>query len=378
LICLTIGISFLVLYIFSIKKIEPTQVLIKTSKFNEEYKICKGSILIIPIIHNYKLVDLKIKIIEIERVEYESISCGDGIRIEIKVEFIIEISKINKDIQLVIERIDCSNTFNIDYLKKHFKDSFLDAIKSISLTMNYEEINGSYMNNNVSANDMEDCWSNFKQKILHKLGTSLNGRIEEEIIILDGYCIRGMRIIEIEMLHDLDAYNPDNINDAKGKRKILEITAELKKIQDEIDAEIVKFREEKERKIAEMKRIAEIFKLENQHEIEECKKDKNQISSINIEKRNKFLTSKKLENQHEIDELEKQQKQFSVINSEKRSHEIDELKKEKEQALLIEDEKRKVALISEELERENKEIENQHKIDELKKEVIAQSPLTTK
>jgi len=335
------GGLLIVLTVLSIRQIETTQVLIKSSKFSKHYKVCTGRALVFPILHSARFIDLQTKTIALERVEHESLSCKDGIRIEVNLEFIIGVNKTEKDILLVSERIGCKNTFNLAFVEKNFKNTFLDALKSIALTLNYEDINGSYQDDDnqedQDALTQKDCWANFKQLVLHKFGNHIDGRIEENgKIILEGYYIRDMRIIEIEMLHNLDAYNLKAINDARGIRKITQISAEQN--------EITKQRELKSQTILDKIRANK----EKSHEEteQEISKDKATSSKLKIELESETIQKTMA--------FEKQQQILKIEND----HAVFETGEEKKQVSLIKDEERKKELSSKEREREREEAED--------------------
>jgi len=207
-------LTFLSVFLF-IKKIETTQVLIKCTIWSKSYQVCTGSTLVLPICHRARFIDLETKKIVLERVEHESLRCKDGIRAEMKVEFVVRVHKTERDILWVAEKLGCHNSFDNIAVENFLKNTFLDALKSVAATVDFEDI----------RKNMVD----FKERVLRRLGKNTAGRIEKTgEVVFEGYQVRDMLVIEFDMLDNVDAYNHENIDDVEGIRKITQITGEVK------------------------------------------------------------------------------------------------------------------------------------------------------
>jgi uncharacterized membrane protein YqiK len=205
-------LTILLVFMF-IKKIETTQVLIKSAIWSKRYKVCTGSALVLPICHRARFVDLKTKKIVLDLVEHESLRCRDGIRVEIKVEFVVRVNKTERDILWVAEKLGCSQSFDNIAVEDFLKNTFLDAVKSVTAKMEFDDLrkNTDKLKNGVLAQ-------------LKGENTAEKNEQTNEIVVFEGYQIRDMLIIEFDMLDNVDAYNVKNISDVEGRKKITQIT----------------------------------------------------------------------------------------------------------------------------------------------------------
>jgi len=136
-----IFILLLLLFFFfrSIKKIERSHALIKTSIWSKHDEICRHFAFIAPFFHHFKYVDLSTKEIVVERVEHESLRCKDGIRIELLVEFKVGVHNDDLHIRWVAEKFDCAQTFKTEAVVEYLKQSLLSALKSSAQNMDMDE-----------------------------------------------------------------------------------------------------------------------------------------------------------------------------------------------------------------------------------------------
>jgi len=381
-----IAIIFLIIIIFvaSTRKIGLTQILVKSSRLSSSYEVCKGSALVLPVLHSAKFINITPKIIELELMEHESLTCKDGIRIQLKVQFIVSVNENNnEDILFVARKFDAS------YTTENLETIFLDALTSITRSLNYEEINGSYNLNDADNNEQDNseknkCLSRFKQLVLHELSQSSDGRMEENhTTIIFGYRINAVSIMKLEMLHNLNAYNADNdISDKRGITKIKGILAGYESKQNNIRIEETVSREDAKQKIAEkedefeIKRItlennSEIKKLEleNKKKIEQDKLNRsfvneNVLSKIEELELEKKRNTKKIELAQQIAEKEIElETQRIETESKKAQKESDYKVKEME---FVSSQKIKELEVAKKI--SEKEIEHQHELSEFEKQ----------
>ncbi len=151
-----------------------------------------------PIINRAELMDMSVKIIEIDRRGKEGLICKDNIRADINVNFFVRVNKTEDDVLKVAQSIGCARASDLATLSALFTAKFSEALKTVGKHFNFE--------------DLYKMREEFKDQIIKVIGKDLNG------FILDDAAID---YLEQTPLAALDR---DNIMDAEGIRKITDLT----------------------------------------------------------------------------------------------------------------------------------------------------------
>ena len=85
-------------------KVSPGQALINNKTGNTIGTSLTGG-LVLPIIHRAEVMDISVKMIEVERRGKEGLTCRDNIRADIKVAFFVQVNPKPEDIIKVASRI---------------------------------------------------------------------------------------------------------------------------------------------------------------------------------------------------------------------------------------------------------------------------------
>jgi len=120
-------------------------------------------------------------------------------RADIQVAFFIRVNKSMDDIVNVGQTIGCQRASDINTLRELFEAKFSEALKTVGKKFEFIEL--------------YEARSEFRQEILHIIGTDLNG------YVLDDCAIDYLEQTKIENL------DKDNILDSEGIKKITELTA---------------------------------------------------------------------------------------------------------------------------------------------------------
>ena len=225
-------------------KAAPGEALVKSGFGMTVPKISLGSMVAIPLLHKLEKVDLTVKTIRIERRQKDSLSCADGIRAEVEVDFYIKINSIDEDIRHVATTVGAQRATHIDQLRVLFEAKFADALKTAGSKLNFDQL---YTNR-----------KEFRDEILKALGGDGNHEV-----VLNGYRLDDVAIQYLEQL-PLDMHDANNVLDAKGRKVIAMRTST------EAEAANQRLRE-REVTIAEQDREAEIRQLQISQEIAEKK-----------------------------------------------------------------------------------------------------------
>ncbi|MEZ5341021.1 MAG: hypothetical protein R2706_06115 [Acidimicrobiales bacterium] len=154
---------------------------------------------VLPVVHKAEVMDISVKTIEIDRRGTEGLICQDNIRADIKVNFFVRVNKAEEDVIKVAQAIGCDRASDIVTLEELFAAKFSEALKTVGKQMEFVSL---YTERSV-----------FRDRIIHVIGTDLNGYSLEDVAI---------DYLEQTPLSQLDA---NNILDAQGIRKITELTA---------------------------------------------------------------------------------------------------------------------------------------------------------
>jgi uncharacterized membrane protein YqiK len=198
-----------------------------------------------PIINRAELMDMSVKMIEIDRRGKEGLICKDNIRADINVSFFIRVNKTQEDVLKVAQSVGCARASDTTALRELFSAKFSEALKTVGKHFNFE--------------DLYKMREEFKDQIIKVIGRDLNG------FILDDAAID---YLEQTPLASLD---PNNIMDADGIRKITDLTVvqnvqtnelrqkeRMEKGSQNLTADEALFRFEQRRAEAEAKKEREI------------------------------------------------------------------------------------------------------------------------
>ena len=162
-----------------------------------------------PVFHRVEEMDVSLKRIEIERTGRNGLICKDNMRADIKVAFFVRVNNVEEDVLRVAGSVGCERASSEDEIRTLFDAKFSEALKTVGKRFDFTSL-------------YEDR-DTFRDEILKVIGTDLNG------FVLDDAAIDFLEQTPIEML-DLD-----NILDAEGIKKITHLTAEQKKLSNNIE-----------------------------------------------------------------------------------------------------------------------------------------------
>ncbi len=166
---------------------------------------------VIPVLHKMELMDITLKTVQINRTGGEGLVCKDNMRADIKVTFFVRVNQTKEDVKQVAQSIGCSRASDQNQLELLFDAKFSEALKTVGKQFDFVEL----------YNSRDD----FKQQILNIIGTDLNGYVLDDCAI---------DYLEQTPLHSMDE---NNILDAEGIKKIIELTSTQKILANGIEKE---------------------------------------------------------------------------------------------------------------------------------------------
>ncbi|KXX67880.1 hypothetical protein [Flammeovirga sp. SJP92] len=204
--------------------------------------------LVIPVVHKAERMDISLKSIEISREGKQGLICQDNLRADIRVVFFIRVNNQLEDIATVAQTVGCERASDTELLISLFEAKFSEALKTIGKRFDFIEL----------YNSREKV----KQEVIDIIGTDLNG------YVLDDCAIDYLEQTNVENL------DPDNILDAEGIKKIIDLTAKQK-----IQANLIKNEEEKKIKKQDVEKEEAVLVLEKQR-VEAEERQRREIDTI--------------------------------------------------------------------------------------------------
>ena len=181
------------------KKVDQGQALI-INKVSGTPTITFTGGVVVPVFHRSEVMDISVKTIELSRSGNSGLICRDNIRADIQVAFFVRVNPTQEDVLKVAQSIGCARASDQKTLEALFLAKFSEALKTVGKKLDFEEL--------YTKRD------DFKDQIIEVIGRHLNG------YLLEDAAIDYLEQTPVEML------DKDNILDAKGIRKITEITAQ--------------------------------------------------------------------------------------------------------------------------------------------------------
>jgi len=303
-IALVVGGIILLLVVLSmisrfLVKAEAGQALVKTGFGAPRPRISLGSAFVLPLLHRVDHLDLTVKTVRIARRKHESLSCADGIRAEVEVDFYIKINPIEDDIRHVASTIGCDRASNTEILRELFEAKFADALKTAGAKLKFDQL---YQNRRE-----------FRDEILKALGQE-----GDQDVVLNGYKLDDVAIQFLEQL-PLEAHNEDNVLDARGRKEIAQRTS------DEVEEANKRLRQ-KEVTIAEQNREARVRQLHidqdiaekeaaQQREIQEAQAREKATAEQTMAEQERLAEQARIEKERQVRILQEQKEQ-AVLNAE--------------------------------------------------------------
>ncbi|MCB9761796.1 MAG: hypothetical protein H6739_18345 [Alphaproteobacteria bacterium] len=194
---IVVGGGILVMIAKFFRKVDQGQALIINKMRGDPTVTFSGGV-VIPIVYRAEVMDISVKTIELERRGSDGLICKDNIRADIKVAFFVKVNKTAEDVLKVAQAIGCQRASAQSTLEELFTAKFSEALKTVGKRLDFEHL---YTQR-----------ESFRDDIIDVIGRDL-----------DGYTLVDVAIDYLEQT-PLDSLDPQNILDAQGIRKIVDIT----------------------------------------------------------------------------------------------------------------------------------------------------------
>lgn len=303
---------------------------------------------VIPILHNWEIMDISVKRVEIAREGKDGLICKDNIRADIRVAFFVKVNDTESDVLSVAKALGTAKASDTETLMEFFDAKFSEALKTAGKQFDFVQL---YTERN-----------RFKEEILQVIGEDLNG-----------YKLEDAAIDYLEQT-DIEHLNPDNVLDSEGIKKITEKTATEKIKANQIQRD--KEKTIKEQDVSAKEAILELEKQQaeaeakQKREIENIRSREEQaIKTVSEEERLKYEQAR-IKTDEELSIMEEnKQRAVIVAQKAKEATEAVETERVERQRELERTEREKIVTLAQ-IEK-NKKVEEENKnIQEVIKERV--------
>ena len=218
------------------RKVPQGQALIVSKTKSIEVTFTGG--MVIPVVHRAEMMDIGVKVIEIEKSGTDGLICRDNIRADIRVSFYVRVNKTEEDVVKVAQLVGCESASDQVKLEELFSAKFAESLKTAGKQMDFVEL--------------YDMRENFRTNVIQVIGEDLNGYILDDVAI---------EYLEQTPMSSLD---PANVLDAEGIRKITDITT-----REAIQANHFRREAEKQIKAKDVETTQAIFEMDRQEKAAE-------------------------------------------------------------------------------------------------------------
>lgn len=303
-------------------------------------KVSFNGMFVVPVLHKMEVMDITLKTIVIARTGKDGLVCKDNMRADIKVTFFVRVNQTHEDVKQVAQSIGCVRASDQTSLEYLFDAKFSEALKTVGKQFDFVAL----------YNSRDD----FKREILNIIGTDLNG-----------YVLDDCAIDYLEQTH-IEDMNENNILDAEGIKKIIQLTAEQK-----MQANLITREKEKTIKKQDVEAKETILELERQQAEAEAKQ-RREIETV--QSREEAEAEKiKQEERFKAEKARITTEEELMVAEENKLREIAVAQKNKERTEVVEGERVKQAQELEATERERmvalKQIEKEKAVEQEKRDI---------
>jgi len=193
---------------------------------------------VLPVVHKAELMDIGVKVIEIEKMGNEGLICQDNIRADIRVSFYVRVNPTEEDVRKVAQLVGCASASDPAKLDELFSAKFAEALKTAGKQMEFVQL--------------YEQRERFRTNVIGVIGDDLNGYMLDDVAI---------EYLEQTPMEQLDPYN---VLDAEGIKKITDVTS-----RENIQANHFRREAEKQIKAKDVETQQAVFEMERQEKAAE-------------------------------------------------------------------------------------------------------------
>jgi uncharacterized membrane protein YqiK len=182
------------------------------SRAGAEPVVSFRSTLVWPIVHQAEVMDLTVKAIAVSRTGRQGLLCRDRIRADVETAFFLRVNPTAPDVLRVARSVGCARAASQKVLHELFLAKFSAELDKLAIEFDFDTL--------LASREA------FEDRLVGQIGRDLNG------FVLEGLVLGKIAQTPIEML------DPNNVSDARGIAKTLEITLERARRTEELRREL--------------------------------------------------------------------------------------------------------------------------------------------
>jgi uncharacterized membrane protein YqiK len=262
--------------------------------------------LVKPVVDRAEMMDIGVKVIEVEKAGNDGLICRDNIRADIRVSFYVRVNNTAEDVRKVAQLVGCVNASTQSKLEELFGAKFAESLKTAGKQMDFVEL--------------YELRENFRTNVIGVIGEDLNGYVLDDVAI---------EYLEQTPIGQLD---PNNVLDAVGIRKITDITS-----QEAVTANHFRREAEKQLKAKDVETQQAVYEMDRQEKSAEYRAQREMATTKAREESVAFQVEAEERLKAEQSRL-KTDEQLAVQN-ENLQREVEVAQKNRERAVAVEAEK---------------------------------------
>ncbi len=259
-----------------------------------------------PIFDRAEMMDIGVKVIEIEKSGNDGLICKDNIRADIRVSFYVRVNNTTEDVKKVGQLVGCANASSQQKLEELFSAKFAESLKTAGKQMEF-----------VGLYEQRE---NFRSNVIGVIGEDLNGYVLDDVAI------------EYLEQTPIDQLDPRNVLDAEGIRKITDITS-----KEAVTANHFRRDAEKQVKAKDVETQQAVFEMERQEKSAEYRAQR-EVATTKAREESLAMQVEAEERLKSEQARLRTDEQVSVQN-ENMQREIEVAQKNRERAVAVEAEK---------------------------------------
>jgi len=125
-----------------------------------------------PVFDRAEMMDIGVKVIEVEKSGSDGLICKDNIRADIRVSFYVRVNNTTEDVKKVAQLVGCANASSQQKLEELFSAKFAESLKTAGKQMEFHELFTERIR--------------FREEIQTTIGKDLDGFILQDVAVCAG------------------------------------------------------------------------------------------------------------------------------------------------------------------------------------------------
>ena len=172
LVAIAVGAVVLVFFVMALahrfyRKVPQSQALIISRA--QKIDVTFTGAFVKPIFDRAEMMDIGVKVIEIEKAGNDGLICRDNMRADIRVSFYVRVNNTDEDVRKVAQLVGCANASSQQKLEELFSAKFAESLKTAGKQMDFTQL--------------YEQRETFRTNVIGVIGEDLNGYVLDDVAI---------------------------------------------------------------------------------------------------------------------------------------------------------------------------------------------------